>query len=298
MNRRQFGKTTIGVGVTAMTLTVSPSLFACLKDSKYMDTIGLQLWTVRNQLQKDEKKTLAAVADAGYQQVEFGDVDQAKKLMPICEDLGLKASSSFLNWKSVCDPKDKNAPSLDSILDNAKKLKLKHLVFGYIGKPYRKTADQLKRYIETSNQFGEKCTAAGIQLCYHNHSFEYAKIDGNKTGFDLMIEGFDKQHCKFELDVFWTQIGGWDPIETMNKLSGRISQVHLKDLKKGSKTCVDEGQVPHDAFQELGNGIIDMAKVLEVAEKIGVAQCHVEQDQSPDPIKSIGTSMKHLKTLS
>jgi len=68
-------------------------------------------------------------------------------------------------------------------------------------------------------------------------------------------------------------------------------------LIKDAETCYDEGKVPHEAFKELGNGTIDMAEVLKVSEKIGVDQCHVEQDQSPDPIVSIGQSMTHFKTL-
>ena len=83
----------------------------------------------------------------------------------------------------------------------------------------------------------------------------------------------------------------------MIKLDGRISQLHLKDLKKGAEVCHDEGKVPNEAFKELGNGSIDMAAIMNLGEKIGVEQCHVEQDQSPDPIASIGESMKHLGTL-
>ena len=83
----------------------------------------------------------------------------------------------------------------------------------------------------------------------------------------------------------------------MKRLNGRVSQVHLKDLKLGAQVYYDEGQVPHDSFKELGNGSIDMAKVMKISEAIGVEQCHVEQDQSPDPIKSIGQSIAHLNSL-
>ena len=266
-------------------------------NSKYKKTIGLQLWTVRKQMEKDKPKTLKAISDAGYYQVELGDTNDAAKLLPICKDLGLAVTSSFLNWQAICTPNTKGVPSLDKILEQAQKANLKHLVFGYINKPNRQTADQFKRYAETSNQFGEKCATSGIQLCYHNHSFEFAPLNNGKTGFELLIEEFDKDHCKFELDVFWAKIGGWDPIETLFKLKGRVSQVHLKDLKDGSKTCFDEGQVPHEAFKDLGNGNIDMAKVMRVAEEIGVDQCHVEQDQSPNPIFSIGQSINHLNSL-
>ncbi len=267
------------------------------QNSKYKDTIGLQLWTVRNQMEKDKQGTLKAIADAGYKQIELGDTNTAAELVPMAKDLGMDVMSSFLNWEAICTPDAKDVPSLDSILEEAHKAELKHLVFGYIGKENRKTADQFKQHAETANKFGEKCNDAGIQLCYHNHSFEFAKIEGEKTAFDLLMELFDNDCCKFELDVFWAKIGGWDPIETLKKLDGRVTQVHLKDLLKGAEICYDEGQVPNEAFKELGNGTINMAEVLAVSEKIGVELCHVEQDQSPDPIASIGTSMKHFRSL-
>ncbi|MEC9091504.1 MAG: TIM barrel protein [Planctomycetota bacterium] len=297
MKRRDFLKTAVGAGALGLTASLARPLMAIPENSKYKDTIGLQLWTVRDQLKQDKQATLKSVADAGYQQVEFGGVDQGLELQPICKDLGLKMTSSFINWQSICNPKNKKVPTLGSLIEDAKKLELKHLVFGYIGKKYRQTADQFRLYIERSNQFGEMCKKADIQLCYHNHAFEFKKLEDGKTGFDLLIAGFDRNYCKFELDVFWAKIGGWDPYQTLQQLDGRVSQVHLKDLKSGAEVCYDEGQVPHDAFKELGNGSIDMAKVIKISKAIGVEQCHVEQDQSPNPIKSIGQSIAHLKTL-
>jgi sugar phosphate isomerase/epimerase len=301
MKRRTFLKSTSGIAAAAIASSLTNSIMAVPKlvpeNSKYKKTIGLQLWTVRNQMEQDKQKTLKAISDAGYYQVELGDTNDAAEILPICKDLGLEVTSSFLNWQAVCTPDAKGVPSLGTILEQAQDANLKHLVFGYINKPNRQTADQFKRYAETSNQFGEKCTKAGIQLCYHNHSFEFAPLDNGQTGFGLLMDLLDENHCKFELDVFWAKIGGWDPLETLHKLDGRVSQVHLKDLKNGSKVCFDEGQVPHEAFKELGNGNIDMATVMAVAEKIGVDQCHVEQDQSPDPIVSIGQSIDHLNSL-
>ncbi|MEM9940355.1 MAG: sugar phosphate isomerase/epimerase [Planctomycetota bacterium] len=297
MDRRNFLRTTSGLMAGGLTASLASSLYGFPQESKYKDTIGLQLWTVRNQLADDKQATLKSIADAGYKQVEFGDVGQGLDLMPICKDLGLDATSSFLNWQSICNPKSKTAASLEKILEDAVKLNLKHLVFGYIGKPFRKTADQYKKHIDVCNQFGESCLKAGIQLCYHNHSFEFEKLDGGKAGFDLLMDGFDDKLCKFELDVFWVEIGGWNALETLERLGDRVSQVHLKDLKAGSETCYDEGRVPKDSFKELGNGVIDIGKVLSLSEKLGVVQCHVEQDQSPDPIKSIGQSMQHFRSL-
>ena len=267
------------------------------KKSKYLDTIGLQLWTVRNQMEKDQSATLKAIKDAGYKQVELGRVVGSESIIEEARGLGMEVTSSFVDWNSVLGNKG-NHPELKTIVSKAKESNLKHLVFGYIGKGHRETVELVKKTAEKANALGEMCNDAGIKLCYHNHSFEFAPIDGETTGFDILMDEFDNDKCKFELDVFWAKIGGWDPFETLEKLDGRVTQVHLKDLKEGAKVNFDEGTVPHDAFEECGDGSIDMARVLEIAEKIGAEQCHVEQDQSPDPIVSIGQSIEHLNGLS
>ena len=83
----------------------------------------------------------------------------------------------------------------------------------------------------------------------------------------------------------------------MKKLGDRITQVHLKDPKEGTAVIYDEGKVPAEAFQECGDGSIDMGEVMKLAREIGAVYCHVEQDQSPDPIASIGQSIDYLKGL-
>lgn len=289
MHRREFVK----LSATALTASLARPLFALPENDPYFSTIGLQLWTVREQMKKDAAGTIKAIADAGYKQVEIGDPAD-KDLIKLAKDNGMNVTSSFINWEVLGNPDSEVYGKFDSLLESAVENGLKHLVYGYVGKGCRETVDQYKQMAEKSNAAGESCTNAGIQLCYHNHAFEYEKIDGDRTGYDIFIDEFDKGHVKFELDVFWTKLGGWDPIETMSKLDGRISQLHLKDLAKDTPVIYDEGKVPKEAFKEVGNGTIDFAKVLEVAKKIGVEQCHVEQDQSPDPIASIGESYQFL----
>ena len=153
----------------------------------------------------------------------------------------------------------------------------------------------MKKVATAANEFGKACNGSDMKLCYHNHSFEFAKIDGDTTGFNVLENELDDKCCKFELDVFWAKIAGVDPVELMKGLRGRITQVHLKDLKDGSKLNFDEGTVPHEAFEELGDGNVDLKTVMSLAEEIGVEYCHVEQDQSPDPIASITRSMRYLE---
>jgi len=269
---------------------------------KYSGQLGLQLYTLRNQMAEKPSATLKAVKEAGYGQVELMDVNDADVLVPLAKEHGLEVTSSFINWEIIGNPTPKDEPTLNATIQRAAKHKIKHLVFGYIGKGFRETPEQYKAIADRSNAAGEACKAAGIQLCYHHHSFEFKPFSSTDAaakpvnGFDIFVERFSPELTKFEIDVFWAAIGGHDPIEMLQKLKGRVSQVHLKDLLPGTNVIFDEGKVPKEAFKEVGSGDIAMAKVIEVAESIGVENCHVEQDQSPSPMDSIATSIKYLAT--
>ncbi|MHB8972262.1 MAG: sugar phosphate isomerase/epimerase family protein [Pirellulaceae bacterium] len=127
--------------------------------------------------------------------------------------------------------------------------------------------------------------------------FQFQKLPGGMTGFGVFVQEFDPQLVKFELEVFWAAIGGLDPVTALHRLKGRVAQVHLKDLLKGVGTVYDESKVAPEAFKEVGNGTLDWPGILQACDATGVEQCHVEQDQSPDPVASIGQSLKYLRGL-
>ena len=279
----------------------------------YMDRLGLQLYTVRDQLAKDADATLSAIFDAGYRQVELMSVDEnALQLAAMARDKGLRVHSGFIDWNTIrraaFEPESAAAANsasaagaegvlnVDQTVELGERLGLRHLVFGYIGKDSRQTADQCRRIAEAANRAAEKTRAAGMRMCYHNHSFEFAKLDGGeRTAYDIFIEKFDPHQLDFELDVFWVKIGGQDPLELMRRLAGRITQVHLKDLKADAGVITDESNVPNEAFQEIGDGIIDIPAVMRLAKEMGVQECHVEQDQSPAPLESVAQSFRYLQ---
>jgi len=295
MQRRAFLKT---AGMTTLATTLARPLWALSpKFAKYKDTMGLQLYTLRNQLKEDLPGTLQAVADAGYYQVELMRTLGGEADLKTARDVGLKVTSAMIDWRSLIAPDAKGAPSFDAILEVATKSHLSYLVIPYIAKGHRETADHFKANAERANRAGEKCKAAGIQLCYHHHAFEFAPLPDGRTGWDVFVQEFDPNLVAFEIDVFWATIGGNDPVKMIHSLKGRVAQLHLKDLKAGVGTIQDESKVPKDAFQEVGDGIIDWNAVLQAAQETGVAQCHVEQDQSPEPIASIGQSIRYLKEL-
>jgi sugar phosphate isomerase/epimerase len=290
MNRRHFLKTTLASSLTL-------PAFALEADNPYRKNIGLQLYTLRNEIKEDLAGTIKAVAEAGYRQVEpYGFPDAAAlEMIKAAKDNGMEANSSHFNWESVTDPEKDGVNPFAEILEEAKNAGLSHLVIPYLHGNTRETLDDYRRLAERCNAGAELAKSAGIQLAYHNHNFEFQPKEGGKCGYDVFVEEFSPE-MKFEADIFWVKAGGVDPVDLLKKLKGRISQVHLKDLKKGLSLPNYE-KLPEDAFKELGNGMVPMEPVIVAASECGVAHCHVEQDQSPHPIQSIGESLNYLRTL-
>ncbi len=293
MQRRKFMKTT-----AASALAMSPvgNLVAAGSGEPYLSNLGIQLYTLREQIAADAPATLKAVAAAGYKQVELYGFPQVEAMTSAARDAGLAIHSAHFEWDSVVNPKDEARSDFAKILDRAGKSGLSHLVIPFVQEQNRKTLDDYQKLAENSNKAAAMATKAGNQLAYHNHNFEFEPKDGGKSGYDILIEEFSPA-MMFEIDVFWVKVAGIDPVELIRKLKGRVSQLHLKDLKDGIATPNFAGGLPAAAFKELGNGTIAMPPILAAAKEAGVIHCHVEQDQSPDPLASIRQSAAYLADL-
>lgn len=288
MKRRHFLQTTLAS-------SLSIPAFALEAENPYRKEIGIQLYTLRNQIKEDVAGTLKAVADAGYRQVEPYGFPNAGDMIAAAKDNGMKVNSSHFAWESVTQPDKEGVPPFAEILSGAKDAGLTHLVIPYVHAHNRENLDGYRVLAERMNKAAVEAKGAGIQLAYHNHAFEFQPMEGGKSGYDVFVEEFAPE-MQFEVDVFWVVVGGKDPSALIRSLKGRVSQLHLKDLAKGT-TVPNYGKLPNEAFKELGNGMIPMEPIIEAAADAGVAHCHVEQDQSPDPIASIGQSMTHLESL-
>ena len=292
MNRRHFLRTSVA---SSFALVSAPSLFALEADNAYRQNIGLQLYTLREAIKADPGAALKAVAAAGYKQGEMYGFPNCDPMIQAAKDAGLALHSSHFEWDSVVNPKDDSLSDFMKILEKAKATGLKHLVIPFLADKNRGSVDAFKKVAANANKAAAKAKEAGIQLAYHNHNFEFKPLEGGKTGFDIFAEEFSPD-MKFELDLFWVKVGGQDPVALLKKLTGRVTQVHLKDLKAGM-TLPNFGSVPPDAFQELGDGIIPTEPLLAAAKAAGVEHAHVEQDQSPDAMASIKQSAAYLRSL-
>lgn len=300
-SRRIFLKQS-GLIATGLGLQISLPSFIMGKAHKYVNSIGLQLFTVRNQMAENPQATLKAIKEAGYVQVELGNTAQLDRLVPMAKEVGLEVHSTFMNWSVLTErwdlreKADKVDYGIEQVVENCEKNGISELVFGYMLPEERSTLDDYRHISGKLNKLGELCNQSGIQLSYHNHSFEFLPLEGS-NGYEILIEELDPALVKFELDIFWASIGGFKPVELMERLGDRIRLLHLKDKQAGTPDIYDESKVPHEAFKELGNGVINIPKVLTLAERIGVKYCMVEQDQSPDPIQSINESLTYLEKI-
>jgi sugar phosphate isomerase/epimerase len=260
--------------------------------AKQLSTVGVQLYTVRGVLPQKPAETLRAIESIGYREVEatYGGLDQ---IWPALESTHLKPVSCHLDSKMVTQgPED----DLVRALDTLKKRGFSYAVFPYLPPNERGGLEAMKALAGKLNKAGEKARAAGLKLCYHNHAFEFEPM-GDSMPAHAMFHALDPELVDLELDIFWLSVAGQDPIEMIRQMAGRAPLVHLKDKAAGTETRYNES-VPRTTFKEVGNGVIDWAKVLQAADAAGVKHYFVEQDQTPgDPVDSLRQSFNYLKKL-
>ena len=266
----------------------------------YLDTLGIQLWTVREQMAADPVATLRALADLGYQQVELMDTRDIVKLKPTCDDLGLTINSSFMQWTAITGRWDllPDAPriTVDEVLGQANEGGLSHVVFGYFRPEEHQTADDWKRHIESLNEAARKAQSAGLNMAYHNHNFEWEPVDGT-TGWELLKANLDGNLVPFELDLGWASMAGNDPAQVLESVKDRVSLLHIKNLKDLPQPYVTIESMPPDSFTELGKGRLDIPALMRLGKDAGVTYCFYEQDNNwhPDALGSAETSIEFLE---
>lgn len=269
----------------------------------YFDTIGLQLWSVRDLLETDPETTLKTLAEMGYKQVELMSTGQAAKLVPLAKSFGLAVNSSFINWNTVTGnwrfTPDETPFEFDEVIKRAEKHGLSHLIFGYLRPEERTSADDWKRVADQVNEAAEQAHNAGLQMAYHNHNFEWDPVDGT-TGWEILSSRLEPELVPFELDVFWAAHAGQDPLEVMESIQDRLELLHLKQLNPATPTATRTEDTPPDAFEELPDGELPIVQYMRVGKEMGVKYCFVEQDGNYDgtSLNSVRRSVEFLREQS
>ena len=273
-------------------LLVAPGLLAAPK-KRY---IGLQLYTVRAAMEKDPAGTLAQLAKIGYTSVEGATYTGSQKFYGMTP----QAFAALLKQNGLIMPSShyrlgeeqmNGAPAQGTMLhgwdravDDAAAAGVKYMVCAYLSEPERGNLDHYKYVADQLNKAGERCQKAGLQLCYHNHDFEFATQDG-KLPYDLLL-ATDKKLVKMELDLYWVTKAGHDPLTLFKQHPGRFPLWHVKDMDR----------TPQRAFTEVGNGSIDFKRIFAHASEAGLQYFFVEQDATPgSPFDSVTQSIAYIK---
>jgi sugar phosphate isomerase/epimerase len=260
--------------------------------AKQLKSVGVQLYTVRSVLPKKPAETLKAIEAIGYREVE-ATYDNLDKIWPSLQATSLKPVSVHLNEGTIMKGTDDD---IARAVDKVKQHGFSYAVFPWINPPDRGGLDKMKALAEKLNKTGEKCRAAGLDFCYHNHAFEFEPMDGT-TRFQVLLDTLDKNLVSFEIDCFWVSVAGHDPVDILKKVSGRVHLLHLKDKAQGTPVMYKE-TVAASAFKEVGHGVLDWPPILRAAESAGVQHYFVEQDQTPsDPVESLRQSFDYISKL-
>jgi sugar phosphate isomerase/epimerase len=270
--------------------------------------LGVQLYTVRELLQRRAQVTLQAIAAIGYKELEVGRSDIAR-LVPIAKPLGLTAVSTHIeaplvtgNWDAWGDAA-RATPAADRSLAKALEVARDHgityAVVSYLQPAERgTTAAAYEKFADQLNRAGETARATGVTLAYHNHGFEFAPLADGRQPMDVLVGRLDPALTKLELDVFWVSITGANPADLLAKYKNRVALLHLKDKAKDAPRETDEAKVAKTAFTEVGSGALDVPAILNAAQMAHVAHYFVEQDHTAgDPIDSLRRSYEYLHGL-
>ncbi|HBM80254.1 MAG TPA: sugar phosphate isomerase/epimerase [Clostridiaceae bacterium] len=240
--------------------------------------LAVQLYSVRDEANRDFVGTLEKVAKIGYKGVEFAGYGglTASQMKKHLDRLGLRVAGSHVG--------------IDDLLNNLDDVIKYNIEIGnkYIVCPYAsfKSKQDIIDLAQKLNRIGKKCKENGLQLCYHNHNHEFNVYDG-ETGLDIIYKETDPDLVKAEFDVYWIKYAGVDPVSYIHKHKDVCELIHLKDMAKEDKF-----------YTEIGNGIIDFGPIIKESLNNGAKWFVVEQDECRrPPLESIKISYDNIKKM-
>lgn len=244
--------------------------------------VGIQLYSVRTEMLNDAKGTLERLAKIGYKELESARSAKgnyygltAKEVKKITADLGMNMRSGHVHL-------DEN---FQRAIDDAAEAGQQYLIVSSL--PFNgQTVSNYQKVAEAFSKAGEQCKKSNIVFGYHNHDYEFDKVDG-KVLYDILLDETDKSNVCMELDLGWVVVTGNDPVDYFNKYPGRFPLWHLKDMDLAKKHST-----------EFGRGGLDVGKMLQNAGKSGLKHYFVEQEEySSTPFESMQHNYDFLMKL-
>jgi sugar phosphate isomerase/epimerase len=245
--------------------------------------IAAQLYTCRDLLKTpaDIAKTLARLRACGYEAVQLsgmGPID-AGELVQILEGEGIVCCATHEDSATILE-------SPEAVADWLEKLGCKLTAYPFPRGVDMTSAEAVGELIRKLDAAGAVLARRGITLCYHNHHHEFYRV-GRRTVLERIYAESDARHLQAEIDTYWVQYGGGDPVVWCEMLKGRLPIIHLKDYQITAKS--------EPQYCEIGEGNLDFKKIVAAAEASGCTWFAVEQDVCPgDPIESLAISFRYL----
>ncbi len=266
--------------------------------------IAIQLYSVRDEAAADLRGTLEAIKAMGYDGVEFAGLHgyAPADIKAMCAEIGLVPVSAHVPYYDmVADPK--------GVLSDYAEIGCEYVAIPYLTPECRPGTEGFAKVVENAAMLGQVSKELGMYLLYHNHDFEFEKIDG-KYALEVLYDTVPADLLGTELDTCWVRVGGEEPAAYVRKFAGRAPVVHLKDYAGGKSEHMyeligieaEEKAVEENPFEfrPVGSGVQDMPAILAAAEFAGAKWVVVEQDQPSmglTPIECAKKSIEYLKSL-
>lgn len=279
-SRRSFVKSGAMIALGAAIFPRS-AFSAAKNDKKAM--VGLQLYSVRDDMMKDPVGTLTQLAKMGYVYVEHANYVKEKfygfsapEFRKVLDGLGLKMISghTVMGKEHWDDAKKDFSDSWKKTVSDAAVLGQKWVISPWMDETMRKTYDDFKRYMDVFNKCGELCMKSGMKFGYHNHDFEFSqKLNGEKV-FDIIMKSIDPKLVALQLDMGNLFNGGATALEVMNQYPGRFEIMHVKD------EIAAKGGIEKYESTILGEGIVNTRKVVDLGKNKGGTKCYIIEQES------------------
>jgi sugar phosphate isomerase/epimerase len=250
--------------------------------------LGIQLYSLRQRMEKDVPGALALVRDWGLTEVETAGY-YGRTAAQFAEELkrhGLAAKSMHAGYELLRD-------KMPQVVSDAKALGVSHVTVAWIPHEKTFTRGDAERAAKHFTEWGRALKGEGLRFMYHLHGYEFAP-GPNGTLLDLIYQNTPADAVQFEMDVFWVVRGGGDPAAILTQHKGRYAALHLKDMAKGTKTGDFTGGVPdNNTNVPLGTGMIDYGAVLRAARESGTTLYYIE-DESDKVVEQVPQTLTYL----
>jgi sugar phosphate isomerase/epimerase len=292
MDRRTFVKVTTGAGAAmalgslacarSMGASSEPAMGGTAAGSFPIANVGLQLYSVRTLMAQGVDRTLEALSAAGYTLAETAGLYNLKpaELRVMLDRHGIRTPAGHWGLALL-------EANPDEMFATAHTLGQEYIVIPYLDAPQRDTREKYIALADRFNRLGEKARAAGLRLAYHNHNFEFETMGGTTPMLDILMERTDPALLAFEVDTYWVNKAGVDPVAFVDRHRARIEMIHVKD----------SSPAPEKTMMDVGQGVIDYNTMFAHARGGPLKYAFVEHDEPAAPLASVTRSHEYLAKL-